>query len=172
LSGLVDVEVYNLNGRPTTRNRPNPGSDELLNNIAATKYGTGEMKYTFAVSNPQCPLVEFGSAHRCQGCNRAGQGVSRACVSGNFRHVDLQVKPMRAPVVGEVSLATWSNLNSGDPLSGILPPGVEGATRMLSVIKLPVAGLDNLRDNHQFVESGKGMNTEIAAEGLHDPNEL
>jgi hypothetical protein len=79
---------------------------------------------------------------------------------------------MRAPVVGEVSLATWSNLNSGDPLSGILPPGVEGATRMLSVIKLPVAGLDNLRDNHQFVESGKGMNTEIAAEGLHDPNEL
>jgi hypothetical protein len=79
---------------------------------------------------------------------------------------------MRVPVVGEVSLAAGSNLNSGDPFSGVLPPGVEGATRMLSVIKLPVAGLDNLGDNHQFVESGKGMDTEIAADGLRDPNEF
>jgi hypothetical protein len=55
---------------------------------------------------------------------------------------------MRVLVLGEVSLAAGSNLNSGDPLSGVLPPGVEGATHMLSVIKLPVAGLDNLGDNH------------------------
>jgi hypothetical protein len=79
---------------------------------------------------------------------------------------------MRAPVLGEISLAARSDLNSGDPFSGVLPPGVEGSTRMLSVIKLPVASLDNLGDNHQFVESGKGMDTEIAAEGLHDPNEF
>jgi hypothetical protein len=79
---------------------------------------------------------------------------------------------MRVPVIGEVSLAAGSNLNSGDPLLSVLPPGVEGATRMLSVIKLPIAGLDNLGDNHQFIEYGKGMDTEIAAEGLHDPNEF
>jgi hypothetical protein len=79
---------------------------------------------------------------------------------------------MRVPVVGEVSLAAGSNLNSGDPLSGVLPPGVEGATRMLSVIELPVAGLDNLGNNHQFVESGKGVDTRVTTEGLHDPNEF
>jgi hypothetical protein len=79
---------------------------------------------------------------------------------------------MRVPVVGEVTLAAGSNLNSGDPFSGVLTPGVEGATRMLSVIELPVAALDNLRDNHQFVESGKGVDTRVAAEGLHDPNEF
>jgi hypothetical protein len=79
---------------------------------------------------------------------------------------------MRVPVVGEVSLAAGSNLNSGDPLSGVLAPGVEGATRMLSVIELPVAGLDNLGNNYQFVESGKGVDNGVTAEGLHDPNEF
>jgi hypothetical protein len=43
---------------------------------------------------------------------------------------------------------------------------------MLGVIELPVAALDDLGDNHQFVESGEGIDTGIAAEGLHDPNEL
>jgi hypothetical protein len=43
---------------------------------------------------------------------------------------------------------------------------------VLGVIELPVAALDNFGDNHQFVESGKGMDTEVAAEGLHDPNEF
>jgi hypothetical protein len=79
---------------------------------------------------------------------------------------------MRVPVVGEVGLAAGSNLNSSDPFSGVLAPGVEGATRMLSVIELPVAGLDNLGNNYQFIESSKGVDTEVTAEGLHDPNEL
>jgi hypothetical protein len=43
---------------------------------------------------------------------------------------------------------------------------------MLTVIELPVTALDDLRDNHQFVESGEGIDIGIAAEGLHDPNEL
>jgi hypothetical protein len=43
---------------------------------------------------------------------------------------------------------------------------------MLTVIELPVITLDDLGDNHQFVESGEGIDTEIAAEGLHNPNEL
>jgi hypothetical protein len=79
---------------------------------------------------------------------------------------------MRVPVVGEVRLAVGSNLNSGDSLSGVLTAGVEGATRMLGVIELPVAALDNFGDNHQFIESGKGVDAGVAAEGLHDPNEL
>jgi hypothetical protein len=79
---------------------------------------------------------------------------------------------MRVPVVGEVGLATGSNLNSSDPFSGVLVPGIEGATRMLSVIELPVAGIDNLGNNYQFVESGEGVDTEVTTEGLHDPNEF
>jgi hypothetical protein len=79
---------------------------------------------------------------------------------------------MKIPVVGEVGLAAGSNLNSGDPLSGVLAPGVEGATRVLSVIELPVAALDNFMDNYQFVESGEGVDAGVAAEGLHNPNEF
>jgi hypothetical protein len=79
---------------------------------------------------------------------------------------------MRVPVLGEVRLAAGSNLDSGDPLSGVLATGVEGTTRVLSVIELPIATLDNFRDNHQFIESGKGGDAGVAVEGLHDPNEL
>jgi hypothetical protein len=79
---------------------------------------------------------------------------------------------MGVPVLGEVRLAAGSDLDSGDSLSGVLATGVEGTTRVLGVIELPIATLDNFGDNHQLVESGKGMDTEIAAEGLHDPNEF
>jgi hypothetical protein len=57
LSGPVDVEVYDLSGRPITRNRPDPGSHELFNDIATTKYDTGKVKWTFAVPNPQGSLL-------------------------------------------------------------------------------------------------------------------
>jgi hypothetical protein len=40
-SGPVDVEVHDLGGRPTTRNRSHPSSHEFFNDIATTKYGTG-----------------------------------------------------------------------------------------------------------------------------------
>jgi hypothetical protein len=79
---------------------------------------------------------------------------------------------MKVPVLGEVRLAAGSNLDSGDPLSGVVATGVEGTTRVLSVIELPVAALDNFGDNHQFIESGKAVDAGVAAEGLHDPNEL
>jgi hypothetical protein len=98
--------------------------------------------------------------------------MSRAGVAGNFGHVDLQIEPVRVPILGEVRLATGSNLDSGDPLSGILATGVERTTRVLSVIELASAALDNFGDNHQFVESGEGMDIEIATKGLHDPNEF
>jgi hypothetical protein len=117
-------------------------------------------------------MIEFGSVHRGQGRDRAGQGVSWACVARNFGHIGLQIKPIRVLVVGEISLAAGSNLDLSDPFSGILAPGVEGAARMLCVVELPVAGLDNLGNNYQLVESGKGINTEVTAEGLHYPNKF
>jgi hypothetical protein len=40
------------------------------------------------------------------------------------------------------------------------------------MIELPVTTLNDLGDNHQFVESGEGINTGIAVEGLQNPNEL
>jgi hypothetical protein len=43
---------------------------------------------------------------------------------------------------------------------------------MLTVIELPVFTFDDLRDNHQFVESGEGIDARIAAEGLQNPNKL
>jgi hypothetical protein len=79
---------------------------------------------------------------------------------------------MRPPIIGRVRLATGSNLDSGNSFSGILTSRVESATHMLTVIELPVIALDDLRDNHQFVESGEGIDTGTAAEGLQNPNEL
>jgi hypothetical protein len=69
LSCPIDVEIYNLNGSPTVGNRPDPGSNELFNDVAATKYSAGEMKCTLAISNLHCPVIEFGSVHRVQGRN-------------------------------------------------------------------------------------------------------
>jgi hypothetical protein len=84
LSCPIDLKVHDLSGRPTAGNRPDTGSHELFNNVAATRYSAGEMKCTFAVPNPQGLLIEFGCVHRCQERNRARQGMSRASVAGNF----------------------------------------------------------------------------------------
>jgi hypothetical protein len=67
LNRLVDVEIHDLDGSPTAGNRPNPGSNELFNDVTAPKYSAGEMKSTLAVSNPHCAVIEFGSVHRSQG---------------------------------------------------------------------------------------------------------
>jgi hypothetical protein len=130
------------------------------------------MKSTLAVPNPHCPVIEFGSVHCSQGRDRARQGVSWARIARDFRHVDLQIEPIRIPVVGEVGLAAGNNLDSSNPLSGVLAPGVEGAACVLSLVELPAADLDNIRNNYQFVESGKGINIEVTSKGLHDPNKL
>jgi hypothetical protein len=42
------------------------------------------MKSTLAISNPHRPVIEFGSVHRSQGRDRAGQGVSWARVAGTL----------------------------------------------------------------------------------------
>jgi hypothetical protein len=130
------------------------------------------MKSTLAVPNPHCPVIEFGSVHRTQGRDGARQRVSWTRIARDLRHVNLQVKPIRIPVVGEVSLAVGSNLDSCNPLSGVLSSGVKGAACTLSLVELPVADLDNVGNNYQFIEFGESVNTEITAKGLQDPNKL
>jgi hypothetical protein len=95
LSCPVDIEIHDLGGGPTTRNRPNSCSNEFLDDVADPKYSAGKVKSTLAVSNPHCSMIEFGSVHGSQRRNRAGQGVSWSLIARNFRHVDLQVKPVK-----------------------------------------------------------------------------
>jgi hypothetical protein len=45
------------------------------------------------------------------------QGVDRDIIEYTLRHVNFHVKPIRAPVFGEVSFATGSKLNSSQTLS-------------------------------------------------------
>jgi hypothetical protein len=46
------------------RDRPNPGSNELFDNVATSKDGAGEMKSIFATSDPHGPMVELSSVHK------------------------------------------------------------------------------------------------------------
>jgi hypothetical protein len=172
LSCPVDIEIHDLGGGPATRNRPNSCRNEFLDDVAAPKYSAGKVKSTLAASNPYCSMIEFGSVHGSQGRDRAGQGVSWPLIARNFRHVDLQVKPVRIPVVGEIGLAAGSDLNPRNPFSGILVPSVEGTTCMLSFVELPIVDLDNIGNDDQFEESGEGVNTKVTAKGLHDPKKL
>jgi hypothetical protein len=158
----VDVKVHELGRGPTTRDRPDPGGDEFFDNVTAAKYGAGQVKGILTASNSQRPLIELGNIHRGKRRDRTRQ----------FRHINLQIKPVRPPIIGEVRLATRSNLDSGNSLSGILTSCVESATRVLTVVELPVFTFHDLRDDHQFVESGEGINARTAAEGLQNPDEL
>jgi hypothetical protein len=115
-------------------------------------------------------MIEFGSVHSSQGCDRAGQGVSWSFIARNFRHVDLHVEPVRIPVISKVGLATGRDLNSRNPFSGVLASGVEGAACMLSFVELPVVDPDDIGDDDQFEKFGKSVDAKITTEGLHDPN--
>jgi hypothetical protein len=172
LSRPVHIEMHDLGGGPAIRSRPNLCSNEFLDDVTTPKYSAGKVKSTLAVSNPYCSMIEFGSVHGSQGRDRAGQGVSWSFIARNFRHVDLHVKPLRIPVVGEVGLAAGSDLNSRNPLSGVLASSVEGTTFMLSFVELPIVDLDNIGNDDQLEESGKGINAKVTAKGLHDPNKL
>jgi hypothetical protein len=172
LSCPVDIKIHDFGGGPATRNQPNSGSNEFFDDVAAPKYSAGKVKSILAVSNPYCSMIEFGSVHGSQGRDRARQGVRWTLIARNFRHVDLQVKPLRIPVVGEIGLAAGSDLNSRNPFSGVLAPGVEGTTCVLSFIVLPIIDLDNIGNDDQFEESGEGVDAEVSAKGLHDPNKF
>jgi hypothetical protein len=172
LSYPVDVEIRDLIGGPTLRNRPNLGSDELLDNVAASKYSAGEVKSIFAISDPHCPMVEFSSSYSSQGFDRARQRASWSFVARNLRHVNLDVEPVRVPIISQVDLAAGSDLNSRNPLSGVPSSGVESAACMLSFVIFPVVDFDDVGNNDQFEKSGKSINTEGTTKSFHDPNEL
>jgi hypothetical protein len=70
--------------------------------------------------------------------------MGRSLVPRNCRLVNLDVKPVRAPVFGEVGFATERDLNSCDPSSGVLTSGVESTTRIVSFVELPVVDFDNV----------------------------
>jgi hypothetical protein len=147
-------------------------ANELLDNVAAPKYSAGKVKGTFAISNPYSPMIELGNIHSRQGCDRAGQRVSWSFIARNFRHVDLYVEPVRIAIIGQVGLAAGSDLNSSQPFSSVLASGVESATCMLSFVILPVVDFDDVGNDDQFEKSGESVDTEITAEGFHDPNKL
>jgi hypothetical protein len=138
----------------------------------ASKYSAGEVKGTFAIYNPHCPMIELSSIHSSQGFDRAGQRASRSFVARNIRHVNLHVEPIRVPIIGQVGLAAGSNLNSRNPFSGVLSPGVESAACMLSFVILPVVDFDDVGNNDQFKKSGESIDAEVTTKGFHDPNKL
>jgi hypothetical protein len=43
---------------------------------------------------------------------------------------------------------------------------------VLTVVELPVFTFDDLRDDHQFAESGESIYARTAAEGLQNPDKL
>jgi hypothetical protein len=55
--------MHNLDRGPAMRDRPNPGSNKLFDNVAASKEGGSEMKSIFATSDPHGPMVELSSVH-------------------------------------------------------------------------------------------------------------
>jgi hypothetical protein len=76
--------------------------------------------------------------------------MSWSFVARNHRHVHLDVEPVRAPVLYKIRLAAGRDLNSRDPLSRILSTSVEGATRVVSFVKLTIVDLDNIWHNNQL----------------------
>jgi hypothetical protein len=90
----------------------------------------------------------------------------------NSRHVYLHIKPVRAPVFCEIGLATGRDLNSRDPFLRVLSTSVEGAACIVSLVKLTIAELDDVRHDDQLEESGKNISAEVASESLHDLEKL
>jgi hypothetical protein len=123
------------------------GSNELFNNIAASKDSAGEVKCIFTTFDPNCPMLEFRSVHNSQGFDGTGQRMGWSFVSRNLRHVSLDIKPVRAPIVSQVGFAAGRDLNSRDPSSGVLSSGVESTTRIVSFVELPVVDFDNVGHN-------------------------
>jgi hypothetical protein len=142
-------------GAPAIRDRPNIGSNELFDNVTASKYSAGEVKSAFAISDPHCSMVEFSSIHSKQGFDRAEQRTSWPFVAWNLRHVDLHIEPARVPIISQVGLAARSDLNSRNPFSGVLSSGVESAACMLSFVILPVVDFDDIGNNDQLKNLAK-----------------
>jgi hypothetical protein len=143
----VNIKVHDLVWGPAIRDRPNSSSNELFHNVTASEDSAGEVKCIFAAPGPNCPMVIFRSVRNIQGFDRRGQRMGRSFKSRNLRRVSIDIKPVRAPVVSQVSFAAGRDLNSCDPSSGVLLSGVESTTRIVSFVELPVVDLDNVWHN-------------------------
>jgi hypothetical protein len=164
--------VHDLVGGRAIRDQPNLGSNELLDNVAASNDSAGEVKSTFATSDPRCSMVEFSSIHSSQGFDRTRQRTSWSFVARNLRHVNLHIEPVRVPIVSQVGLAARSDLNSCNTFSDVLTMGVESTACMLGFVKLPVVDFDNIEHNDQHKKPSESIDAEVTSEGLHDPNKL
>jgi hypothetical protein len=96
--------------------------------------------------------------------------MGRSFISRNLRHVNIDIEPIRVPVVSQVGLAAGRDLNSRDPPSSVLSPGVESPTRLVSFVKLPVFDFDNVGHNDQLKKPCESVDAEVAPESLHNPN--
>jgi hypothetical protein len=143
----VNIEVHDLVWGPAIRDQPNSGSNDFFNNVAASKDSAGEVKCIFAAPDPNCPMIIFRSVHSSQGFDRRGQRMGRSFVSRNLRHVSLDIKLVRAPIVSQIGFATGRDLNSRDPSSGVLSSSVESTTRIVSFVELPAVDFDNVWHN-------------------------
>jgi hypothetical protein len=130
------------------------------------------MKGILAAPDPNCPMINVRGIHSSQGLNRRGQKMSRSFVSRNRGHFNLDIEPIRAPVFSEVRLAAGCNLDSCNSSSRVLSTGVESTTRVVSFVELTVVDLNDVEHDDQLEESCESINTKVAAEGFHDPNEL
>jgi hypothetical protein len=117
-------------------------------------------------------MVKFSSVHSSQGLDMRRQRMGWSFISRNIRHVNLDIEPVRVPVVSQVGLAAGRDMNSRDPPSGVLSSGVESTTHMMSFVKLPVVDFDNVEHNDQLKKPCESVDAEFALEGLHNPNKL
>jgi hypothetical protein len=98
--------------------------------------------------------------------------VSWSIVSRNRRHIHLDVEPKRTPIFGEISFATWHDLNSCNSLPCILLTRVEGAARVVCFVVMPIVKFDDVRLDDQLEQSCEYISTEVASKGLHNLEKL
>jgi hypothetical protein len=98
----------------------------------------------FTIPESNCPIVVRGSTSGSQCFNGRAKRVSWSVVARNLRNVHLNIKPIRTPVFGEVSLAARCNLNSRKSFSRIFPTHVESAECVVRFVVLVVVKFDDV----------------------------
>jgi hypothetical protein len=169
LSRLVHVESHHFSRGPSVGNRPNLNIKKFFNNVMAAENCASQVKCIFTIPESNCPMIVRGSASGSQCFNGRAESVSWSIVARNFRHVHFHIKPIRAPVFGEVSLAARCNLNPRKSFSCILPMRVESAASVVCFVVLAVVKFDDVRLDDKLEQSCENISTKVAPEGLHNP---
>jgi hypothetical protein len=98
--------------------------------------------------------------------------MSGTFVARNRRHVSFDIESIRAPVFCEICFAAGHDLNSCNPFSRVLSTSVESAAHIVSLIEVTIVDFNDIWNDDQLKKSGESVGAKVAAEGLHDPNEL